>query len=57
LQKLSRAALAGLIGFAEQASARSPADLMLRLTGGAFGGAATAGTAQVKAKMMIDRIR
>ena len=47
LQKLSRAALPGLAGLAEQATARSPAVLMLILTGGALGGgAATAGTAQ-----------
>jgi hypothetical protein len=56
LQKLSRAAFPGLTGLAEQASARSPAVLMLRLTGGVLGGAATAGTAQVNAKMMIGRM-
>src|ERR1700761_5552534 len=58
LQKLSRATLPGLVGLAEQATARSPAVLMLILTGGALGGgAATAGTAQVNARMMIGRIR
>src|SRR5215471_7507260 len=57
LQKLSRAALPGLTGLAEQATARSAADLMLRLTCGALGGAATAGIAQVNARMMIHRIR
>jgi hypothetical protein len=56
LQKLSRAALPGLTGLAEQATARSPAVLMLILTGGAFGGAAAAGNAQVNAKMMIGRM-
>ena len=57
LQKLSRAALPGLTGLAEQATARSPTVLMLILTGGALaGGAATAGIAQVIAKMMIGRM-
>ena len=56
LQKFSRAALLGLTGLAEQATARSPAVLMLILTGGALGGAAIAGTAQVNARMMIGRM-
>jgi hypothetical protein len=57
LQKLSRAALPGLTGLAEQVTARSPAVLMLILAGGAWaGGAATAGIAQVIAKMMIGRM-
>lgn len=54
LQKLSSAALPGLTGLAEQASARSPAVLVLMLTGGALGGAAIAGAAQVSASKMID---
>lgn len=55
LQKLSKAALPGLSGLAEQATARSPA-VMSILTAGAWGGAAIAGTAQVNARTMIGRM-
>jgi hypothetical protein len=56
LQKFSRAELPGLTGLAEQATARSPAVLVLILTGAALGGAAAAGTAHINARMMIGRM-
>src|ERR1700756_3378535 len=53
LQKLIRAKFVRLVGLAVQASARSPAVLMLILTGGVFvcgAGAAIADDAQKRAK-------